>query len=135
MNKVILDSSALIALIKNETGADVVESLLGRIVMSNLNVSEVSGILIDLGMSYEECKNSVEPYIDVIVPLDVEQSFDIAFLKKSTKHKGLSIGDRACIALGIKMKLPIYTADKVWADLDLEGAEIILIRCKSKDLI
>ena len=72
---------------------------------------------------------------DVIVPLDVEQSFDIAFLKKSTKHKGLSIGDRACIALGIKMKLPIYTADKVWADLDLEGAEIILIRCKSKDLI
>ncbi len=128
MNKVILDSSALIALINNETGADVVEPLLGGIVMSALNVSEVAGILMDLGMSNEECKNNIEPYIDVIVPLDAQQSFDIAFLKKSTKHKGLSIGDRACIALGIKMQLPIYTADKVWAELDLEGAEIILIR-------
>jgi PIN domain nuclease of toxin-antitoxin system len=37
-------------------------------------------------------------------------------------------GDRACIALGIKMALPIYTADKVWASLELEGVEIILIR-------
>ncbi len=128
MNKVVLDASALIALIKNETGADVVESLLGRIVMSAINVSEAAGILVDLGMSYEECKNNIEPYIDVIVPLDTQQSFDIAFLKNSTKHKGLSIGDRACIALGIKMELPIYTADKVWADLDLKGADIILIR-------
>ena len=57
-----------------------------------------------------------------------QQSFDIAFLQNSTKHKGLSIGDRACIALGIKMQLPIYTADKVWAELDIESAEIILIR-------
>lgn len=128
MNKVVLDSSALIALIKNETGADVVEPLLGKIVMSTLNVAEVAGILLDLGMSHEECKNNIEPYIDVLVPLDVQQSFDIASLKKKAKHKGLSLGDRACIALGIKMVLPIYTADKVWADLDLEGPEIILIR-------
>ena len=96
--------------------------------MSTLNISEAAGILIDLGMSIEECKNSIEPYIDVIVPLDVEQSFEMAFLKKYTKHKGLSIGDRACIALGIKMALPIYTADKIWANLDIEGADIILIR-------
>lgn len=128
MNKVVLDSSALLALIKNEVGADVVEPLLGRIVMSSLNVAEAAGILIDLGLSHEECKNNIEPYIDVIVPLDVQQSFDVAFLKKHTKHKGLSIGDRACIALGIKMELPIYTADKIWADLDLEDAKIILIR-------
>lgn len=46
----------------------------------------------------------------------------------ATKHKGLSIGDRPCIALGIKMTLPIYIGDKVWADLDLEGVNIILIR-------
>ncbi len=128
MNKVILDSSALIALIKNETGADIVEKLLGGIVMSALNVSEAAGILVDLGMPEEECRSSIEPYIDVIVPIDTEQSFEMAFLKKYTKHKGLSIGDRACIALGIKMALPIYTADKIWAKLDIEGADIILIR-------
>jgi ribonuclease VapC len=128
MNKVILDSSALIALIKNEKGAEIVEQLLGQIVMSTLNISEAAGILIDLGMPEEECKNSIEPYVDLVVPLDMEQSFEMAYLKKLTSNKGLSIGDRACIALGIKMKLPIYTADKIWATLQLEGAEIILIR-------
>lgn len=128
MNKVVLDSSALIALIKGETGADIVESFLGSIVMSTLNISESAGILIDLGMSMDEARDSIEPFIDVIVSLDIQQSYDIALLKKLTSNKGLSIGDRACIALGIQMKLPIYTADKVWAKLDIEGANIILIR-------
>lgn len=128
MNKVVLDSSALIALIKNEKGAEVVEPLLGNIVMSAINVSETAGILIDLGMSYEECKNSIEPFVDMIVPLDIHQSFEIAFLKKFTKDKGLSIGDRACITLGMQMHLPIYTADKIWETLDLIDAEIISIR-------
>jgi len=128
MSKVVLDSSALIALIKNEAGADLVEQHLGRIVMSSLNIAEAAGILIDLGLSHEECKNNIEPYIDVIVPLDIQQSFEIAFLKKHTKHKGLSIGDRACITLGIETGLPIYTADRIWAGLNLENANIILIR-------
>jgi ribonuclease VapC len=128
MSKVVLDSSALIALIKGETGAEIIEPLLGGVVMSTINISEVAGILIDLGMSMEECKSSIEPYIDLVVPLDMEQSFEMAFLKKLTKHKGLSFGDRACIALGIKMALPIYTADKVWANLELEGTKIRLIR-------
>lgn len=128
MNKVILDSSAIIALIKGETGAGIVEPLLGSIVMSTLNISEAAGILIDLGMPEEECKNSIEPYVDLVVPLDIQQSFEMAYLKKLIPNKGLSIGDRACIALGIKMALPIYTADKIWAKLDIEGADIILIR-------
>lgn len=128
MNKIVLDSSALIALIKGETGADRVEPLLGGVVMSTLNISESAGILIDLGMSLEEARDSIDPFVDVIVPLDIQQSYDIAFLKRLTSNKGLSIGDRACIALGIQMKLPIYTADKVWAKLDIEGANIILIR-------
>ena len=48
MSKVVLDASALLALIKNETGGDVVESLLGNIVMSSVNVSEVASILLGL---------------------------------------------------------------------------------------
>ena len=128
MSKVVLDSSALIALIKNEKGAEVVEPLMGRIVMSAINIAEVAGILIDLGMSHEECKNSIEPFVDLIVPLDLQQAFEIALLKKLTKDKGLSIGDRACIALGTAMNLPIYTADKIWQSLNLKDAEIVLIR-------
>ncbi len=128
MSKVVLDSSALITLIKNEKGAEIVESLLGKIVMSSMNVAEVAGILIDLGMSSDECKNSIEPFVDLIVPLDLTQSYNIAFLKPYTKAYRLSIGDRACIALGIQMNIPIYTADQVWKNLTIQNAEIILIR-------
>ncbi|WP_417905529.1 PIN domain-containing protein [Candidatus Tisiphia endosymbiont of Micropterix aruncella] len=63
MNKVVLDASALLALIKYETGATEVEKLLGNIIMSSVNVSEVAAILLDSDMTEEECKNSIEPFI------------------------------------------------------------------------
>src|SRR3954471_24768555 len=105
MNKVVLDASALLALIKNESGAKVIEELLGNIIMSSVNVAEVAGILLDSDMSLEEAQEAIEPFIDSIVPFDLEHSIACASLKKFTKHLGLSLGDRACIALGIKLQL------------------------------
>mgnify|MGYP003402393848 CR=1 FL=1 len=128
MNKVVLDASALLALIKNEPGAQIVEAFLGNIIMSSVNLAEVGSVLIDCGMTAEECEECIEPFIDSIVPFDTDQAFIVASLKKLTKHKGLSLGDRACIALGIKSKAKIYTADKVWAELNIKGADIGLIR-------
>lgn len=127
MSKVIVDASALLALIKNESGAKVVEELLGNIVMSSVNVSEVASILLDSEMSSEEAEEVIEPFISSIVPFDYKQSIECASLKKITKHLGLSLGDRACINLGIQLGLPIYTADKIWAKLKLE-CTIILVR-------
>jgi PIN domain nuclease of toxin-antitoxin system len=128
MNKVILDASALLALIKNEPGADKVEPLLGFIVMSSVNVSETASILLASEMSSQEAQDCLLPLISVIMPFDEEQAFYTAELRKHTKSKGLSLGDRACIALGIKMQLPVYTADSVWQDLQLDTVEIKLIR-------
>ena len=59
MNKVVLDSSALLALIKNEEGSLVVEKLLGSIVMSSINVSEVASILLDSEMSVEQVSKAI----------------------------------------------------------------------------
>ena len=128
MNKVILDSSALLALIKNEEGSSVVEELLGSIIMSSINISEVASILLDSEMDTEQVSKAIEPFIDSIIDFDFEYSILCASLKKSTKHLGLSLGDRACISLGIKLSFPIYTADKLWAELKLENADIRLIR-------
>ena len=128
MSKVVLDASALLALIKNESGAKLIEGLLGNIIMSSVNVTEVAGILLDSDMSIEEAQEAIEPFIDSIVSFDFEHSMACAALKKATKHLGLSLGDRACIALGIKLRLPIYSADKIWQELKLENAEIRLIR-------
>ena len=127
MNKVVLDASALLALIKNESGAKVVEELLGNIIMSSVNVTGVAGILLDSDMSLEEAQEAIEPFIDSIVSFDLEYSMACASLKKITKHLGLSLGDRACIALGIKLGVPIYTADKIWAKLNL-SCNIVVIR-------
>ena len=128
MNKVILDSSALLALIKNEEGSSVVEELLGSIIMSSINISEVASILLDSEMDTEQVSKAIEPFIDSIIDFDFEYSILCASLKKSTKHLGLSLGDRACISLGIKLELPIYTADKIWAELKLDNIDIRLIR-------
>lgn len=128
MNKAILDASALLALIKNESGADKVEPLLGFIVMSSINVSEAAAILLESEMSSQEVQDCLLPLISVIMPFDEEQAFQAADLKKQTKKQGLSLGDRACIALGIKMQLPVYTADRIWQEVSLDTVEIRLIR-------
>ena len=97
MSKVVLDASALLALIKNESGARVIEGLLGNIIMSSVNVTEVAGILLDSDMSVEEAQEAIEPFIDSIVSFDFEHSMTCAELKKVTKHLGLSLGDRGII--------------------------------------
>ena len=66
--------------------------------------------------------------ISSIIPFDLDQAAEVARLNKLVKHKGLSLGDRACLALGIKLQAPIYTADKVWSELDIDKADIKLIR-------
>ena len=128
MSKFILDASALLALLKNEPGADKVEPLLGQIVMSSINVSETASILLESEMTAQEVQECLLPLISDIVPFDEEQAFKTAELRKQTKNHGLSLGDRACISLGMKMGLPVYTADKVWKKLQLDNLEIELIR-------
>lgn len=130
MNKVVLDASALLALINSEKGADKVEPLIGRIVMSSVNITEVASKIYDLlgSNNEEQCKLSIEPFIHSIIEFDKTQSYLTAALKNQTKHQGLSLGDRACIALGITLDLPIYTADKVWSELKIPNAKIHLIR-------
>jgi len=123
-NNVILDTSALLALLKNEPGAESVESLLGNIIMSSVNVSEVATVLLTSDMTLQEC----QAFISTLVPYDEDLAFLVADLRKKTKAYGLSLGDRACIALGQKMQIPIYTADKIWRKLHLERVEIKLIR-------
>ncbi|MFP3012161.1 MAG: type II toxin-antitoxin system VapC family toxin [Rickettsia sp.] len=127
MNNVIFDASTLLALIKNESVNIELKKLLGNVSMSSVNVSEVAGILLESGMSYQECKNYIEPFVNSIVPFDEEQSFLAATIKKQTRHLGLSLGDRACITLWLITGYPIYTADKAWANVQL-NCKIILIR-------
>ena len=75
MSRVILSASALLALLKKEEGFHKVEGLLGKIVMSCVNVSEAAAILLEMGLSSQEVQQCLSPLISVIVPFDEEQAF------------------------------------------------------------
>ena len=103
MSKIILASSALLALLKKEKGAHKIESLLGQIVMSSVTVSETAALLLELGLSNQEVQQCLSPLISLIMPFDEEQAFYAATLSRQTQRMRLSFEDRACLSLGIKM--------------------------------
>lgn len=128
MNKqVLLDASALLALINQENGADIVEGVLPISIISAVNFSEVLAELrTNSRLSLEELDTHLVQSIPDIVEFDYHIAPKAAELKRFTKEFGLSLGDRACIATGLLKKIPIYTADKIWAKLQLD-CEIIVV--------
>jgi len=127
-NNIVLDASALLALVQEEQGADVIKPLLKFSVMSTVNIAESLTTLQRTGISPQEALTLISDIIMTILPFDLEQAGIAAELQSKVQHKGLSLGDRACIALGIKLQVPIYTADRVWAQLQLNNANVKLIR-------
>jgi len=79
-------------------------------------------------MTLKGCHDSILPFIFVIISFDEEHAFYTANLRKQTKVKGFSLGDRACIALGKKMQLPVYTANQLWSKVQIDNLQIKLIR-------
>ncbi|MDX1948878.1 MAG: type II toxin-antitoxin system VapC family toxin [Rickettsiales bacterium] len=127
MKKFVLDASALIASIYQEKGHDIVDEYLSSAVISVVNLTEVVAYLIKQENNIQEIQGLIKDLNLEIIDFDEVQAFKCAELIKKTSKFGLSLGDRACISLGISKKLPILTADKIWKNLDLE-AKIILIR-------
>lgn len=128
MTKIILDASALLALLNSEPGHLEVAKVLGQARMSTVNVSEVITVLRSIKISQSEAENMVTDLVHDIIDFDKEQAFLAASLREKTKTLGLSFGDRACIALGIRSNSEIITADRIWKKLDWEGAIIRTIR-------
>ncbi len=126
--KFLLDTSAIIALIKKEPGYKIVSNILANSAISTVNFTELISTLIKEGVSEEDADAITENIIPEIIPYDHEVAINAGKLISITKPYGLSLGDRACIALGMQLELPIYTADKIWAKLDLPNLDIKLIR-------
>jgi len=128
MNNYVIDASALLALINEESGSEKVKVYLANACMSVINVSETAAVLHNLiGFTIEEIESLVHKLIKSVIPFEISDAYQTAFLRKSTKNNGLSFGDRACLALAKQKNLPVITADKMWAQLNI-GVEIILVR-------
>ena len=124
---VILDSSAILAMIFREPGGELVSQLAATSLISAVNLAEVASKLLDAGFTDEEMNTSLEGFSAGIVSFDRAQAIAAGHLRASTRQKGLSLGDRACLALAIQQKATVLTADRAWGDLDL-GIEIKIIR-------
>lgn len=131
MSSVILDSSAVLALIHNEPGCKVVKPLLPNAVMSSVNVAEVVGILrARYKMPQHEITEMIEELIQTIASFNAAQAYIVGEIEKINREQklGLSLADKACVSLGEVMNAPVYTADKAWAKVKILNVQIHLIR-------
>lgn len=129
MSQVVLDASALVALIKNETGANIVEPLIPIAIMSAVNVAEAIKVLQRKNFSYEEATLSVSTLIGEIIPYGRQEAYLSTDFETAASRYGLSLGDCACLSLGRYKKLPVITADKIWKKTEnLLGIEVHPIR-------
>ena len=122
-----LDSSALLALAFGEDGAAVAGRAVGGAVMSAVNVTEVITRLIDRGASPEQARSALSRFGLTIRPFDESLALEAGSLRAATRSRGLSLGDRACLALAIRERAQVVTADRAWASLDL-GIDVQVIR-------
>ena len=123
----VLDASSVIALLRDEPGAVQVRSAWPSAVIGAVNFSEVIAKLQERGATDATIDGIVMDMDVTIMPFDRNLAADAGRLRNVTRHAGLSLGDRACLALGIQLGATVLTADKAWAALDV-GVEIELIR-------
>ncbi len=123
----VMDASAILALVRSEPGADVVRFRIPPSVVSTVNVAEVGTKLVDWGMSSAGLRSVILNLGFDVRPFDADQAVAAAALRVATRSHGLSLGDRACLALAQSTGLPVLTADRAWRGVGLD-VEIEVIR-------
>jgi len=128
MNRIVLDASALLAILNQEPGADrLTPELLSTAASSTVNLAEVQGKLVDRGLNSDDAWEATLSPIREAIAFTSEHARLAGDLVGQTRSLGLSLGDRACLALGLALKAPVYTADKSWKKLKV-GTPIHVIR-------
>ncbi len=127
MTKIVFDSSAILALLKMESGHEIVAKNLEQAVVSSVNFCEVVTFLSKKTTKQDEMIKFMTETFDCIEDFNIEQAIIAGSFIKITKDYGLSLGDRACLALAKYKNIPVLTADKTWSKLNL-GIKIKLIR-------
>ena len=125
----VLDASALLCLLNGEPGAERVAQALPRSAVSAVNLSEVASKLSDMGGAQDRIEIALRALHLRIVPFDEVQAMGAGALRPQTKRLGLSLGDRACLALAKQLSATALTADRAWAHLaDEVGAQVEVLR-------
>lgn len=127
----VMDASALLALMQGERGGDVVNDLIveHECVASSVNIVEVGTRLVDKGLAPVHLARTLKELDVQTIDFDLEQALLGASLRVTTRLAGLSLGDRACLALAQLMKGTAVTADSAWSDIaEAVGVQVLMIR-------
>ncbi len=109
----------MLAALQAEPGADLVAPVLATALISSINFAEVVTKLVLRGGHAATVRERLDATLVHVVDFDKELAEDAGELVLLTKSKGLSLGDRACLALARRDRLPVMTADRSWKDLDV----------------
>lgn len=124
-----LDASALLALLLGEAGGDTVEAVLDGAVVGVVNLAEVVSHYAKLGGSRDDIEAMLRPLPIHITPADAALAYEAGLLRPVTLERGLSLGDRFCLALSKREGTRALTADRRWSEISAAaGVEVELIR-------
>jgi len=126
---IVVDASAVMALMLGEQGADIVIDAVRGSLMSAVNVSECCARGVERGAKAQDVLSIIQGFDVQVVPFDLVHALETAELRESTRSLGASLGDRACMALGRRHGLAILTGDRRLAGVDPSlGIDVRLIR-------
>ena len=126
---VVLDTSAILAVINGEPGQDAVIPTLLDAVVCAVNLAEVVGVLAVRGMPADRAYRAATALGFTVIPLDDRRACAAGAMRTLTRSLGLSLGDRCCLALGQQRAATVFTTDSAWSHLPAElGIRIRNIR-------
>lgn len=126
---IIFDSSAILAVLRNERGADVVIDNLDYALISAVNLGEVAQVQIRDGHSRAEVESSFNLLNVAVAIVDAELALSAAEMRATALAKGMSQADCICLALAKRESVPALTGDRKWLEIaDTIGVEVLLFR-------
>lgn len=127
MASAVLDSSAVLAVLNGEPGAQVVAAALDDALVSTVNYAEIVAKLVERGSSFTAAMSALQAIALTTVDFDIAQAQRTGALRAETAKRGLSLGDRACLSLAEREGAPAITADRSWAGA-VAGIDVRLFR-------
>jgi ribonuclease VapC len=126
---IVLDSSAVLAILRDEPGAENALEMMVEGVITAINLGEVAQVQFRDGFSRDVIERAIEELAIPVISVDAEIAFTAAEMRMTALAKGMSQADCICLALAKREGVPALTGDRKWLEIaETVGVEVRLIR-------